>query len=200
MCSYVFASHRLILTITSSRFHLIPLDQFSSHVVEGGRVVHLPTLRVRQHRWGFVLVALRCKVRYFHRHECCPVSWLDGSQDWICYHLFLSVKLVRHRYHFYANCLHISHRLRTPSLPFMLPTFCTVLYCRVGCGMDCRVEILPAPGLRTLDSRTAPVHLLYGAVTVISLVRDSCFRGALRFEFEIGEKKRVLKRDISKVK
>ena len=65
--------------------------------------------------------------------------------------------------------------------------------------MDCRVEILPAPGLRTLDSRTAPVHLLYGAVTVISLVRDSCFRGALRFEFEIGEKKRVLKRDISKV-
>ena len=81
----------------------------------------------------------------------------------------------------------------------MLPTFCTVLYCRVGGRMDCRVEIPPVPGLRTLDSRTAPVHLLYGAVTVISLVRDSCFRGALCFEFEIGEKKRVLKRDITTV-
>ena len=65
--------------------------------------------------------------------------------------------------------------------------------------MECRVETPPVPGLRTLDSRAAPVHLLYGAVTVISIVRDSCFRGVLCFESEIREKERNLKRDISEV-
>ena len=65
--------------------------------------------------------------------------------------------------------------------------------------MGCRVETPPVPGLQNLDSRTAPVHLLYGAVTVIRLVRDSCFRGALCFEFQIAEKRRNLKRDLSEV-
>ena len=77
--------------------------------------------------------------------------------------------------------------------------YCTVLYCRVASGMECRVDTPPVPGLRTLDSRAAPVHLLYGAVTVISVVRDSCFRGVLCFESDIGEKNRNLKRDINKV-
>jgi hypothetical protein len=30
----------------------------------------------------------------------------------------------------------------------------------------------PVPGLRTLDSRTAPVHMLYGAVTVVCVVKE----------------------------